>query len=96
MKPVVGMGATIIHWTDRTPATIIDVSMSGKKILLQEDCSIRIDSNGMSEDQSYSYERDINGVIYSASLRKDGKYKITGTNTVIAIGNRRKYYDYSF
>lgn len=96
MKPVVDMGATIIHWTDRTPVTIIDVSASGKKILLQEDQSIRLYNNGMSEEQSYSYERDINGLIYSASLRKDGKYKITGTNTVVVLGSRRKYYDYSF
>ena len=90
------MGATIIGWTDRTPATIIQIALNNKKIVIQEDSAIRIDNNGMSEVQSYEYSRDPNGEIYTATLRKDNTYRITGSKIIVAIGSRRKYHDYSF
>lgn len=95
-NPVVGMGATIQHWSDRTPATVIKVSPSGKKIVLQEDISIRLDANGMSEIQEYSYKTDANGTLHTATLRDDGTYRIKGSKQLVSLGNRRKYHDYSF
>lgn len=92
----IGMGATICHWSDRSPATVIHVTSSGKTITLQEDKATRTDNNGMSDDQSYEYERDTQGNIYKATLRKDGKYKLVGSKEVVALGVRRKFYDFSF
>jgi hypothetical protein len=91
-----GMGATICHWSDRTPATVIDMTASGKTITLQADKYTRTDDNGMSEDQSYEYERDPNGTIYRATLRKDGRYRLVGSKEQVSLGSRRKYHDYSF
>ncbi len=94
--PEVGMGATICYWSDRHAATIIQVTRNGKRIVLQEDIAIRTDSNGMSEMQTYQFERDPNGALHIATKRKDGSYRITGGKTRVSIGNRSEYYDYSF
>jgi hypothetical protein len=90
------MGATIHIGSDSHPATVIQVTNNGKNVVVQEDIATRTDSNGMSESQSYTYEPDPQGTIYTASLRKDGRYRITGGKMPISIGFRRKYYDYSF
>jgi len=95
-KPEVGMGATLIYWSDREPATIIQVSHNHKKIVLQKDKAIRTDNNGMSDSQTYDFEADPNGAIFTASLRKDGRYRITGSKQLVIVGSRRKYYDYHF
>ena len=92
----VGDGATIIYHSDRVPATILSILQDNKRIIIQEDNFTRIDSNGLSEEQEYSYERNPEGEIHVVTLRKDGKYKISKTNTVVAIGARRRYYDPSF
>jgi|SRR5208282_3469700 len=99
-SPEVGMGATVCYWSDRHAATIIRVENNGKRIVVQEDISIRTDKNGMSESQSYQYEPNPNGTTHLASLRKDGSYRIVGQKTKngtrISIGFRNQFYDYSF
>lgn len=49
-QPEVGMGATLLHWSDRSPATIIKVFTIGKLLAIevQDDKYKRIDKNGMS------------------------------------------------
>jgi hypothetical protein len=95
-RPNIGMGGTIYHHSDRTPITIIKVSANGYKIYIQEDKSKRTDNNGMDESQLYEYEADTNGVVYIATLRKDGYYRLVGSRQRVALGIRRKYHDYSF
>jgi hypothetical protein len=95
-QPEIGMGVTQQIGSDRYPGTIIEVSASGKKIVFQDDIAIRTDSNGMSESQTYTFERDPNGSIHYASLRKDGRWKLMGSKIPISIGIRSKYYDFSF
>lgn len=94
--PTVGMGATIHVGSDSYPATVIQVTRNGKRVVVQEDTATRIDSNGMSESQQYTYEPNPQGTIHIATLRKDGRYRETGGKTPISIGSRRKYYDFSF
>lgn len=60
--PVVGMGATILCWSDRHAATIVKVKMRliNKRgwtwqIVVQQDHAVRTDRNGQSESQSYDY-----------------------------------------
>lgn len=91
-----GMGATIYHWSDRTPTTVIQITHKGKRIVIQEDKATRTDNNGMSECQSYNYGPDPNGATYIATLRKDGKYRLVGERILVSIGERIKYHDYSF
>lgn len=98
--PKVGDGATILGWTDRYPATVIEVSADGKRIVIQEDNAKRIDNNGMSESQQYEYSRNPNATKVVYTLRKDGRYVQLGRPMKgggnLAIGYRDKYYDFSF
>ena len=50
--PTVGMGVTILGYSDRHPGTIIEVSKTGRSIKLQEDNWVRVDKNGMSSPSS--------------------------------------------
>jgi len=96
VRPEIGQGATIQYHSDREPATIVDVSPSGKKIVLQQDSVIRTDNNGMSECQTYEYHRNPEGTLHYATLRKDGVFRLVGSKTRVFIGERSKYYDFSF
>lgn len=95
ISPEIGMGGTLVHWTDREPVTIIEISPSGKTITLQADIATRLDKNGMSDSQSYSFERNPGGAKFKARKRKSGFWTTTGGERVM-LGHRSKYYDYSF
>lgn len=103
LEPEVGMGCTILYWTDRSAATIMKVSDNKKHIWISMDRAIRVDKNGMSEDQSYIYETrniDVPEAWVEYTLRKNGRYYKKGdtmrSNPSLLIGVRREYYDYSF
>lgn len=95
-EPKVGMGATILMWTDRHAGTIGWVSASGAKIVVQEDKATRVDKNGMSDSQEYAYEPDPDGRTWVFTRRRDGKYREKGGRTGLLLGHRRKYHDFSF
>jgi hypothetical protein len=97
----VGKGATYRVWTDTHACTVIAVSRNGKVVTVQEDKATRIDTNGLSESQTYTYERDPNGTIHKFSLRAVGPWKLVGQSTrspggTLSIGTRRTYRDPSF
>lgn len=93
--PVAGMGVTILSWTDRSAATVVRVSASGKMIWIQPDAVTRTDTNGMSESQQYSYAPDPDAQVIRASLRKNGAW-VTKGGQQLRLGERSAYYDYSF
>ncbi len=97
--PQVGDGATSCGWTDRHAGTIIEV-LNDKTVVWQRDKAIRTDDNGMSDAQAYRYERDPDGVTMQFSLRKNGRWIARGGTmkggTILSIGVRMEYYDYSF
>jgi hypothetical protein len=104
-EPALGMGATILFWTDRHAATIVMVN--GDIITVQEDKAIRTDWNGMSECQTYCYERNPEGCCYVFKRMKNGawtevrynnqtkRWKKTG-GPGLRIGGREHHHDYSF
>lgn len=104
--PTVGMGATILGWTDRHPATIIEVWKKDYVVAVQEDHAFRTDKNGMSESQEYtyfpncagniSYYRFVDGRWQSVRMNfKTGRWvKTEGSG--LRIGEREKYHDFSF
>lgn len=94
--PEVGTGATLLRWTDRQAATVIAVSRSGHEVMVQHDKATRTDSNGMSDAQSYEFERDLNGRTEKYTRRKDGTYREAGGNGRALFGHRAHYHDYSF
>jgi len=93
-RPEVGMGATILMWSDRNPATIVWVSPSGKTIKIQQDTYRRTDQNGISEAQSYEYSRNPEAPVETARLTKRG-WRVQG-GCGILIGNRERYRDPTF
>ncbi len=97
--PAVGMGATELQWTDRSPYTIVEVK-SASRIVVQADSSKRIDGNGMSESQDYEYSPNPNGRKVVVTLRKNGRWVAEGqpakNGTTFAIGYRDAYHDFSF
>ena len=90
--PQVGMGATMLSWTDRTAGTIVKVTAT--QIHVQRDKATRTDTNGMSEVQEYSYERDENAWIAIFRKTKRGYRDECGRG--LAIGYRSQYHDFSF
>ncbi len=95
-KPQIGMGATHLGWTDRTPYTIISISKSGKSFVMQEDKSTRTDKNGMSDAQSYTHESNPEGRTREVRMTKRG-WRIGGVRgDKVLVGVRTRYYDYSF
>ena len=80
-EPTVGMGATILCWTDRHAATIVEVFFAGKGksgphlyVKVQEDKATRTDQNGMSEMQRYEYAPNPQGRIYTFRREKNGAW----------------------
>jgi len=105
VAPFAGMPATILLWSDRDPATVI--SFDGKILKVQEDNAVRIDCNGMSESQNYEYSENEDGSIYCFRRDKRGFWKEVVFNSEtkrynktdgagLRLGEREKYYDYSF
>jgi len=97
-KIEIGIGVTMLNWTDRTPGTIIEVDPKCKWIKIQEDSYKRIDNLGMSDSQDYEYSRNLNGSVKTYKKNRLGKYTDNGKKDGcgLIIGYRERYYDYSF
>lgn len=99
-QPAIGMGATELLYSDRHAYTVIAVAASGKRATIQQDTSIRSDQNGMSDSQSYRYEANPDGALKEIKLYRDGHWHIYtpgyGKGSVVMLGGRQEYYDYSF
>ena len=98
--PVLDGPATVLSYSDRYPCTVI--SVTDKEVIVQEDHSRRIDSNGMSETQNYDYSRNAYGRTFTyrkvKSGRRKGQWREGGLTAGCGIifGTREKYYDFSF
>jgi len=105
-EPAVGMGATILMWSDREPATIIEVNQKKRYIVVQEDRAERIDNNGMSEAQQYAYSPNPEGSKRIYRKMKNGRWqehyinpetnRLVKAGGYLSIGEREKFYDFSF
>lgn len=104
VAPEVGMGATILLWTDRQAGTIVgcDFMQDGrvKKVYVQRDKVVRTDERGMSDWQEWDYSPDPDGVIEEFRLvtrgRRKGDYVAVGGTARLLVGIRDHYHDYSF
>lgn len=94
--PFVGMGCTVYSYSDRDAATVIEVHPSGKRVTVQLDRATRTDSNGMSECQSYTYERDPEGERIVFTRRASGQWTTARGTKDLGLGMRRTYHDYSY
>lgn len=104
IEPAIGMGATILHWTDRTAATVI--AWDGKLLTVQEDTATRTDNRGMSDAQEYTYAPNANGPVRTFKRDRKGQWRAVEQNDRgryvfsggpgLALGRRAAYHDFSF
>ena len=105
--PFVGMAATLLSWTDRYPATVIEVNNAKRYIVVQNDSYLRTDRNGLSEQQSYVYAPNPDGCKRIFRKLKNGQwaehYINPETNRLVKanagglfLGRREKHEDPSF
>lgn len=90
--PEVGMGATMSVGSDRYAYTIVEVSESGKTIIIQADDAVnKGDYYGV---QDWVYTPNPRGPVRTARLSKSGYYLQGGS--FVFIGYRDHYMDPSF
>lgn len=105
--PTVGMGCTMLAWTDRHAATIVEVIKGGKYIGIQQDICKRTDKNGMSDCQEYSYTPNPEAGIYYYKQEVNGSWSQVRKNPItgrfrkidgngLRLGVRDSHHDYSF
>jgi hypothetical protein len=105
--PYVGMPATLLSWTDRDPATVVEVNMAKRYIAVQEDNYRRVDSNGLSESQRYEYtpnpdapvkifRKDKRGQWVQHRLNPETNRLVQVRGFGLRLGEREKYHDFSF
>jgi hypothetical protein len=99
----VGTGATVLFYSDRAAATVVEVHTNPKgevnRVGIKYDNAVRTDNNGMSDAQSYRYEAGEGPTIYFTK-RKNGAFVREGdqmrSGQKVLIGKRDHYHDYSF
>lgn len=107
-EPVVGMGATILMWSDRGAGTIIAVTETskGRVLTVQNDSSKVVGGSGHDGSAEYEYERNPNGRIkhfrwagtWTQVMEgaKPGTFKKGSVSNGLRIGEREEYRDPSF
>ncbi len=84
----------------RKAGTVVEVEIYRKRRMLtvQRDKVTRVDKNGISESQEYTFERDENGPKYKFWESKTGHQfnEYPGGGYGLLIGERDEYYDPSF
>jgi hypothetical protein len=103
VDPIEGEAATVLMWSDRSPATVTHWDAQKQIVSLREDKAICTDF----DQQNYTYERNDFGAFYNFRREKNGSWvqvffnRITGRwikskGAGLVIGRREKYRDPSF
>lgn len=90
--PEVGDGATIVRYTDRDAATVVEV-LSATRVRIQWDkVEFEYPHGG-----AKSIERDPDGKVIEVRRGRDGRWALLGQrDTTVMFGVRAPYYDYNF
>jgi hypothetical protein len=107
-EPAVGMGVTLLHWTDRSPGTIFRV-LPGKQVVIEvrRDNYRMVSGSAMSESQGYEFTTSPSGSRSFFRREDDGRWQevrvsektgrfVKGGSTGLRIGERGAYRDPSF
>lgn len=91
--PEVGMGGTVLMWSDRNPVTVTKI-LSKHRIVVRRDRVTEWDEDGYGK----TFEPGENTDERIVRLCSDGKWKFEGdaARTVVVLGVREAYYDRSF
>jgi hypothetical protein len=105
--PAKGMGATVITWSGRHAATILEYDKKSSLIKVQLDHALRLDKNGDSPDQEYEFHQNPKGITYHFKLDARGKWCqclqnistgrwVMSGDMGLIVGDRSQYRDYSY
>lgn len=106
-EPQVGMGVTVLGWTDRHPGTIVKIEKAGKYevITVQEDKSKVISGTVFDGSAQYEYAQDTAGRLSHFRFRNNrweeihksdkGRWVKSG-GYGLRLGQRERYYDPHF
>ena len=105
-EPVVGEGATVLMWSDRHAATVIEWDAKRQIVSVQEDKATLVGGHPQTDQQEYSYAANPKAEIQQfkwkdgwRQLERQGdKMKLTkkGTGRGLLVGHRDEYYDHTF
>lgn len=97
-RPAVGLGVTVQVGSDEYAGTIIEVSPSGHRFVIQYDDSRALKGHGMySGDQRHLHVLNEAGRTKVATYRaKHGRWMVRGITQWVTIGIRETYLDPSF
>jgi len=98
----VGQPATLLSWSDRRPATVVEI-INGDTIVVQQDDFDVIDFMANTytykrnpEGVKYTFKRDKNGKLVEMYLNPRTKRWIKAGTIHLALGRREKYHDHAF
>lgn len=96
--PKVRDKCTVHYYSDSEPAQVIRVSKSGKTMWIRENKTEAdpTKENGIGHQNWLIHENEFEGAEMKITLRKDGKWRESGSNLYVQLGRWRKYYDWEF
>lgn len=107
-EPFVGMGCTVLGWTDRHAATIVRMSSDKKEFTVRRDHAKVIAGSQHDGSAQYEYSANPDGRETTFKLDRAGTYRqvrlnerdnwvfVQGGGKGIRLGEREEYYDPSF
>ena len=96
--PKVGDKCTMHLWSDSHACQVTRVSKSGKTMWIKKN-KVKVDPNsdgGMGHQDWLIYENEFEGDEMKITLRRNGKWRETGSNCYVSLGQWHEYYDWSF
>lgn len=96
LPPYVGMPATVCYASDRFAVTVTYVSKTGHRVIVHEDTATRVDTNGMSENQTYTYTSNPAGSEHVFFRNSAGFYGSRRNGKRLALGFKESHHDYSY
>lgn len=98
--PTIGMGATAGYGSDCYPFTVIEVSKSAKKIVVQSDSAVMAKDGEYFGQQKWVITRNENGGRQEFTLRKNGRWVTPGCDMWstgnLVLGHRHRSEDPHF
>ena len=93
-NPSPGMGGTLICQSDRHACTVTQV-LSPTRVVVRRDKAIRTDVSKMPGAQTHRYEADPSAPEQLFSRHEDGLWWGIDSSTVLVLGVRDEFYDFS-
>jgi hypothetical protein len=106
-EPEIGMGATVLLWSDRHAATVVEWDPKRKIVTVTEDIAKVVKGSTIDGSAEYEYETNPDGPIASYRLEDRGwvqvrfneetkRWNKVGSGPGLIVGKRDEYRDPSF